>query len=246
MPVSQTQEANKKALGLMGWASHLLLLILMLSLAVWAARWGWAEVLVAEPRNVMDTWRTGRTMPPDEELDRLNGLLARANSLNSKNADIAFDQGRFAEWRAQKYPLWTDAAYKYREEAISHFKRALDIRPSSGMLWVHLANSQVLNRQLYSGGMDALEKASILAPLEIPVQQRVIWLGFSQWKVMDDELRGRVREIIEDALVYHQHDLVVKAMVDFELENEFADLLADEHLQLLQKELAARNRRKRH
>jgi len=244
MPAPQTQEDNKRVLGLRSWISCLLLLTLMLTLAIWAARWGWAEVLVAEPRNVMDTWKTGRTMPSDEELDRLNDLLVRASSLNSKNADIAFDQGRFAEWRAQKYPVWTETAYKHREEAINHFKRALDIRPSSGMLWVHLANSLVLNRQLYSGGMDALEKASVLAPLEVPVQQRVIWLGLSQWNVMDDEFRSRVRGIIENAMKFYQLGLVAKAVVDFRLEDEFTDLFVSGYQQhLLQRALAVRDKR---
>ena len=115
------------------------------------------------------------------------------------------------------------------------------------MAWVHLANSLVLNQQLHSGGMDALEKASILAPLEKPVQQRVIWLGFSQWKVMDDELRGRMRNIVEDALVFNQHIMVIKAVVDFKLEKELADLFVDElHQKLLKNKLAERSRRMTH
>ena len=218
----------------------------MLTLAIWAARWGWAEVLIAEPRNVMDNWKTGQAMPSNEELDRLGNLLERAQSLNSQSADIAFDRGRFAEWRAQKYPLWAKEAHKHREEAIGYFKNALNARPSWGMTWVHLANSLILNQQLYSGGMEALEKATVLAPLEIPVQQRVIWLAFSQWKIMDNESRGRVRGIVENALVYRQHNLIIKAVADFGLESEFSALLIDEHHQnQLQRALIVRNKRKR-
>lgn len=245
MSAIQAQDHSKTTLGFAGCVTHVLLLVLIIFLAAWAFRWGWAEVLVAQPRSIMNSWSEGKPIPSEEEMDRLGRLLAKAQSLNKQNADIAFDRGRFAEWRAQQYPLWTNEAHKYREEAIRYFQEALNLRPTWGMAWAHLANSLVLNQQLYSGGMDALEKASVLAPLEIPVQQRLIWLGLSQWKQMDDELQARMRNIIENALEYHQQNLVIKAVVDFKLEKELADLFVGEHLQKsLQRALAVRNRRK--
>ncbi|VAX07323.1 hypothetical protein MNBD_GAMMA26-2624 [hydrothermal vent metagenome] len=244
MFTSPIQAGNKSAIGLVGWVSQLLLLALLMSLAIWAARWGWAEVLAAEPRDVMERWKSGQAMPSDEELGRLDDLLARAQALNSQNADIAFDQGRFSEWMAAQYPLWTEKAHKHRGEAIEKFRRALDLRPTWGLAWVHLANSLILNQQLYAGGLDALEKAAVMAPLEAPVQQRVIWLGLSQWQVMDDELRGRMRSVVAAAFE-HQQRLTIKIIVDFKLENEIAALFVGERLQLLlHKELMKRKARK--
>ncbi|MCF6354843.1 MAG: hypothetical protein L3J26_07030 [Candidatus Polarisedimenticolaceae bacterium] len=240
MTASHTKKQHNKTLGFTAWAVHLLLLALMLMLAVWAARWGWAEVLVAEPRNVMDRWKTGQVMPADEELDRLGKLLERAQSLNSKNADIAFDQGRFAEWLASQHPLWSKEAQSRREVAIGYFREAISLRPSWGLAWINLANSLVLNQQLYSGGMDALEKAAVLAPLESDVQQRVVWLGLSQWKHADDDLRVRLKNILESILNVRSY-VVVKAIADFRLEKELGNLLvSDEDQELLNKMLAKR------
>ena len=242
MSASHAQKHHKKTLGFTAWAVHLLLLALMLILAIWATRWGWAEVLVAEPHNVMDHWRTGQPMPSDEELDRLGKLLEKAQSLNSQNADIAFDRGRFAEWKAQKHPLWTEEAHQYRKEAIEYFREAISLRPSWGLAWVNLANSLVLNQQLYSGGMEALEKAAVLAPLESNVQQRVIWLGLSQWKHADGDLRMRLRGILERNLKVRPY-VVIKAIVDFHLEKDLDDLVTgNKDQELLNKMLAKQKR----
>ncbi len=227
MTASHAQKHHNKTLGFAVWAAYLLLLLLLLTLASLAARWGWAEILVAEPRNVMDHWKTGQAMPSDEELKRLGNLLKRAQSLNSQNADIAFDQGRFAEWRAQQHPLWSKEAQSRRKIAIEYFREAISLRPSWGLAWVNLANSLVLNQQLYSGGIEALEKAAVLAPLEENVQQRVIWLGLSQWRYMNDDLRWRVRGIIEHALTFHSY-VAISAIVSFRLDNEFEDLVIDD------------------
>ncbi|HEC15578.1 MAG TPA: hypothetical protein ENI99_03255 [Sedimenticola sp.] len=242
MSAIQAQDHSKTTLGFAGCVTHVLLLVLIIFLAAWAFRWGWAEVLVAQPRSIMNSWSEGKPIPSEEEMDRLGRLLAKAQSLNKQNADIAFDRGRFAEWQAMQYPLWTELAHKHREEAIQHFREAIDIRPSWGMAWVHLANSLILNQQLYSGGIDALEKASVLAPLEGAVQQRVIWLGLSQWRHVDIEQRYLLRGIIENALWY-QRRLVKKAIVDFKLEEELADMLAlDRNRETLKQNLDKRKR----
>ncbi len=240
MSVTQAQEDNKRSLGVVWWLSHLLLLALMISLAIWAARWGWAEVLVAEPRDVMSRWKTGQPMPSVEEMNRLDDLLLRAQSLNENDADIAFDQGRFAEWRASRYPLWSKEAHSHREAAIEYFREAISLRSSWGLAWVNLANSLVLNQQLYLGGMDALEKAAILAPAEGDVQQRIIWLGLSQWRHADDELRVRLRDILESILKVQSY-VVVQTIVDFRLEKELGDLaVSDEDQELLNNMLSKR------
>ncbi len=240
MTASHVQKHHNKRLGFAVWAACLLLLLLLLTLASLAARWGWAEVLVAEPRNVMDHWKTGQAMPSDEELKRLGNLLKRAQSLNSQNADIAFDQGRFAEWRAQQHPLWSKEAQSRRKIAIEYFREAISLRPSWGLAWVNLANSLVLNQQLYSGGIEALEKAAVLAPLEGNVQQRAVWLGLSQWRHVDDDLRMRLRGILERALKIRPY-VVIKAIVDFRLEKDLDDLLAsNKDQELLNKMLAKR------
>lgn len=87
-----------------------------------------------------------------------------------------------------------------------------------------------------------MEKASVLAPLEGAVQQRVIWLGLSQWRHVDIEQRYLLRGIIENALWY-QRRLVKKAIVDFKLEEELADMLAlDRNRETLKQNLDKRKR----
>jgi len=218
--VNQTSEQERSG----NWLIYLLPLLVLILLLGWVCRWGWVEVLAVGPRMKIELWQQRKLHPTVQELADVQKQLATAQSWNGINADIAFERGLVAEWQALQTPVWTKPAHEYRNQAIGHFKKALELRPSWGMAWVHLANSLVLNKQLYSGAMEALEKASIVAPLESGVQQRIIWLGLSQWRHLDDERRRRMYKIMEYAK-QSSSTVVIKAIVDFRLEKEFVDLL---------------------
>ena len=242
MHAPKMSEGSKRKIKQSDWVFYLLSLTVLIMLLGWACRWGWAEVLAVGPRMKIELWQQQKLQPTVQELAEVQEQLASAQSWNGMSADIAFERGLVAEWQALQTPVWSASTHDYRNQAIEYFKKALDLRPSWGMAWVHLANSLVLNRQLYSGAMNALEKASILAPLEKGVQQRIIWLGLSQWSHLNEEQRRQLHKIVEYAM-RPRSNVAIKAIVDFRLEKEFTRLLSgvQDH-KVLQRYLKKRER----
>ena len=148
-----------------------------LSLMIWVAAWGVADILAWPAREAMKTWSQQGQIEDTAQWQRVTDKMYWAQRLNPNSADYAMDLGRLYEWQALDQLPWTTHAHTHRKKAIAHFKTATIQRPSWGFAWIHYAQSKTLNQEFGPEVVNALEKAMVLAPWEVAVQRKVIWLG---------------------------------------------------------------------
>lgn len=180
----------------------LLALVGALTLVTWAAVWGWAELLVAGPRQAMARWEQSGVVDDGDDWARAWTRLERARRLNPYSADYTADLGRLHEWRAFQQRLSPQDAHAQRQLATSYYQSTLRLRPTWGMAWARLAYSNAAQTGSMNGkSFAALEKAVEFAPWESDVQRTVIWLGITRWdempKQLQDQVKGMVRRVLE-------------------------------------------------
>lgn len=145
---------------------------------------GAADALVYDASREMGTWAASHAQPGvqtwtwvHEELERAAAAIPRSPTVHELLGDLdAHAEGA-----------------EYRQEALVHFMKALELRPSSPYTWADIAE---LKYRIGDTGHDfeaALVRGAELGPAEPEVQQTVAFLGLAVW----DEVAPATRTAIE-------------------------------------------------
>ena len=214
--------------------------LLAAALAVWAGIRGGSQALAYGPRQLIDRWHQQKLSRDPVRWERANAQLIRAHAWNRDDADLLADLGHMASLRGTWEPLWSDAADAYRQDAIDYYWRALRARPSWGWAWARMAKELARSGRLSQGGLEALEKAMVLAPLEQSAQQEVISLGASIWPRLGEDQKQQLKRIMRYAVDGLLTREVVDAAIAYGLLDEVQPMLENEQQQrLLEQRLRA-------
>ena len=233
-PASPTEQTKTKKQELILYFIYGSLSICVLLIAAIAAKWGWADLQANSARSYMNKWEKQRQINDQDEWNKAFTRMATAYNLHPGNAEYAADIGRLYEWRALQHPGWHRDAKKYRTKAIKYFKKAVEIRPTWGFIWAHYAQSKVLNQQFDQDTIEALEKAMVLNPWEIKVQQKVIWLGLNLWDKLTENTRDMLKSEINRSLELQPKETLQLA-IRTNKENIVKPLLNEQQTELLEK-----------
>lgn len=176
------------------------LALTVLFAAVLAASWGVAELVVKQPRYLMQQWEQGKRDRTPADWQAAVEAMRLALRLNPDNPDYYFELGRLYEWRALEKPLWTEHAREYRAQAIGYYRKAVQQRPVWALAWIHLAMNKTMNRELDDEAKAALEHAATYGPWEYGVHRQIIWLGLATWNHLPASTQQKITAVIEQSL----------------------------------------------
>jgi len=214
-----------------------LLLVAMLFLllaTVLATSWGIAEVMVSQPRYLMQQWEQGKPLTTEDWQAAIDDMDL-AMSLNNNNPEYSLDLARLYEWHALQQPLWTDHARTYRTHSIEHYRAATQLRPVWALAWINLAMTKTLNQQFDDEVAMAIEQAMIYGQWEHGVHKKIIWLGLATWNYLPESTQAKLLSFITKSLLAeHSVDFISDTAKRFKWQQQLNAIKLDQQLEAQQ------------
>ncbi len=158
-----------------------------IALAVAALRLGAADLTAFAPRRALERSATQPPVRDDERWASARAQLERAASLDADNPDLREALGRWHD--AESLRLHSDAELR---EALTDFRRALALRPSSAYTWANVALLKLRLAEFDDEFGDAAARAARLGPWEPEVQLILANVAFGAF----DKLRAQERPAV--------------------------------------------------
>ena len=171
------------------------------SLAVVALGFGIAGLAGDSVRVWMKTWERQGYVNDAQQWDQAYSRLLLARRLNPLKADYSADLGRLMEWRAWRQQPDSPGNARDRANAEFFYMEAIGVRPGWGYAWANFAENRLLQGKSDVEFLHALEMATIYAPWEPWVLQKVAWMGMATWDQLPDRMRPIVKESIRRNVV---------------------------------------------
>lgn len=186
------------------------------SLAAVALGFGIAGLAGDSVRVWMKSWERQRYVNNAQQWDEAYSRLLLARRLNPLKADYSADLGRLMEWKAWHQLRDGPETVRARANAEYFYMEAIASRPGWGYAWANFAENRLLEGKLDMEFLRALEMATIYAPWEPWVLQKVAWMGMATWEQLPDRMRPIVEESIRRIVVLETFsDDIVRLAVQY-------------------------------
>ncbi|MBF0177091.1 MAG: hypothetical protein HQL63_09625 [Magnetococcales bacterium] len=190
---------------------HLILTGLCLFLAIWAGRWGLAELYFFPLEKLL-----ARIQDPklsDEEREKAWEEAIRYNrealNLHPGNAEYWLQLGQFQYLWSRRVKDDAKKATDLLKEAAGSYEMAAKICPTWGYTWINLAQVKMVQGSQYWGEAAIhLERAMVFAPWESSVQRNAVRLGFILWGALDERMRSEVINVAIRAMASFPHEIL--------------------------------------
>ncbi len=217
----------------------------LVGLAIWSFTWGIADLLSIKPLQSMYVWEYVGKIDRPAAWEQGVHSLEKARKLDRTGANYDYYLGKFHEWKALEYPIWSADSRRHRDEAIALYRIACSKRPTWSLAWTSLTQSKFLNQQMDGEAFDAMRKAITLGQHEPIIQYKLIWISMTVWEHFSDELREIMKDTIRKSLQHpEQAKNIIKMMVQLNRESIIFPMITDPGLLIiLEDELEGRNQR---
>nr|CRH05411.1 conserved protein of unknown function [Candidatus Magnetococcus massalia] len=143
------------------------------------------------------TLMAGEQVAPSTEKSAIQTAFSQLESAQSwqpGNPDILFEMGNL---QLQMASQAADAKQKqiHLKRAMVYYQTLLTIRPTWSYGWINLAMTRARLGEKIEVVEQDLERAIILAPFDVSVQQGVLKLGFHLWDKLSPEMIKHIRSI---------------------------------------------------
>ena len=166
-------------------------LALLAALALATDRLGRAGGIVYEAAREMATWSASGAEPGEQTVGWVHDDLARAAALAPADATIEEMLGRLAARRR---------APEYLDQALVHFTRAIELRPTSPYTWSSIVETLYRKGDTGKAFEAALRRAALLGPSEAEVQLAVADYGLAVWDEVGPDTRRAVETMVTSAM----------------------------------------------
>ncbi len=163
-------------------------IVVLAVLSFFAARWGAADAVAYEATSRMNSWAAKRAAPGIDSWMAVRADLEEAQRWAGTDPQLPELLGLLHLQRA--------GSAEYPELALEHFRRALELRPSSPYTWANVAEAR------YRLGMTAAPFERILVltqrlgPSEPETQRLLAELGLAMWDEFGEETRNAVKAAV--------------------------------------------------
>ena len=179
---------------------------LLLSLCVFSARWGIADIVVVDALLTQallqaKATRTGEAVDANEA-GEVVASLHRAQAIDPDNPATAEHLGGAYTIDVQNKRVAgpKGALTRQWQQAFEQYSRAVVLRPTSPYSWANRAWTKFYIGQLDRDLYVALQNAINLGPWEPEVQFVVVDLGFALWEDMPVDLRPQVLALAQNGV----------------------------------------------
>ena len=190
---------------------------LLLSLCVFSARWGIADIVVVDALSTQailqaKATRAGVAVDANEASEVVASLL-RAQRIDPGNPATAEQLGGAYTIDVQNKRAAGPNATVTRQwlEAFEQYSRAVVLRPTSPYSWANRAWTKYYLGQVDRDLYVALQNAINLGPWEPDVQFVIVDLGFALWEQMPVDLRPQVLAVAQNGVRRHGTQIIAIA-----------------------------------
>ncbi len=208
---------------------------MLLSLCVFCARWGVADLLVVDALATQSllqakATRSGSAIDAKEAGEVIASLLHAQRIDPTNPATAEHLGGAYAIDVQNKREAGSKSAIARQwPEAFEQYSRAGVLLPTSPNAWANRAWTKYYLGQIDRDLFAALQNAINMGPWEPEVQFVVIDLGFALWEVMPVDLRPQVLELAQNGARRHGAQIIAIA----QRRGHMADVCKFEKLALL-------------
>jgi hypothetical protein len=160
--------------------------------AITASNIARAKSLVLEAATEMGTWAASGGQPDPATWESAKDRLEAAGRMRSADPVQRELLGLLGSLRGDRPELIS--------EGISHLYGALELRPTSGHTWAHLAEAQYRLGEPGTSLEVALQRASLLGPAEPGVQRLVADYGLAVWSEVGPETQSAIDRMVASGM----------------------------------------------
>ncbi len=185
--------ALRKSFHWPSWGIKIVITLGLLGFLWGAERQALGDFLRLEPTTDIDAYKLGRMDLPPERLEADEARLELTRRVDPDNPVVPEYLAQIALIRARRAFPDTPRQRHFLEVALTHYQRALELRPNSGYVWAGKMTTlydllQADNllpeprpaaevQALHQAILEALRRAFPLAPWEMSVLQQVVRVG---------------------------------------------------------------------
>ncbi len=147
-----------------------------------------SDAIVYRASKEMGTWSASGVRPGDETWQWVHDDLQRARSEVPADPTVHEALGILSGGRRDQA--------EYQAQAVVHFAKAIELRPTSPYSWINYAESKYRLGQTDKAFELALERATQLGPYEPDVQRAVAFYGLAVYDEVGPKTRGAVERMI--------------------------------------------------
>jgi len=159
------------------------------ALSVFAARWGTAETLSLAAMREINTWTASGLSPGIDTWLWVKADLQRAERWAPADPKPAELLGVLHLQRAGRA--------EFSELALEHFRRALELRPTSPYTWANIAEARYRLGMTQPPFEAILVLTQRLGPSEPETQRLLAELGLAMWDEVGPEARAAVKAAVD-------------------------------------------------
>jgi hypothetical protein len=186
------------------------LLIFLLGIIVWSARWGLADLLSYQTRNYLEQWQEQPPLQVSETNEAMN-WIKKARSLDPKNPNLMNYQSQIFQWRAKIVSKDNENKFSDNlEQAAQLYRQSLALRPTWAFDWIVLASIKGQLQQFDNEFTRAIKRSNELAPWEYQIQIKLVGIGFSYWEKLTSSEQDIIHESFDRALQSNQFPIFIR------------------------------------
>lgn len=184
---------------------YLLACLISGTFMLWAAVWGYAEIITITPKQNISHWeKTGIINNPQAAEAAWNNLKT-ASSLNNGNPEFYMDIARLATLQSVSSQLSSQEKQHYQDQTVENLKLALIKRPTWGQAWGKLAQAYADTPKQEKQFIHAFERAVILEPYRKRNQPLIVQMAIGHWTILPAPLKTILKENILKKALKHAH-----------------------------------------
>lgn len=175
------------------------LVLTLLLVSAFAARFGIADLYAYSPKQSLEHWQKSEKIPTESELSSAINSITSAISWQSENAEYRDIEARLYYYRAIQLNQKKDfsGSRAMVQQAITSYRNSTQLRPNWPYSWANLALMKASIQQLDDEYQFALNRAIALGPWENAVNVSVTEAGLIGWKELNSATQAAVVKNLE-------------------------------------------------
>ncbi|GJM05308.1 MAG: hypothetical protein DHS20C09_12990 [marine bacterium B5-7] len=165
-----------------------------------AGSWGLADFYYRSAERELNNWQSGKITLEDKDWDRLRTNLTKAVDLDPNNPEFHEKLALSIEGRFLNVVSKEPKAQVYRDLALQHYRKSVQLRPVWPYAWANLASIKYRLGQIDEEFFEALHNVVKLGPWEPGLQRLVIEIGMNEIGAFPQEEVLFILEVVSRAL----------------------------------------------
>lgn len=169
-----------------------------------------ADIFMNPAHNLMRTWKVEKrgSVPNKQVWVQAVSALTTGHKLLPYHARFLEDLGSLHYQRSFAFPSRSSKSKSLLKKAVNYYKQAVLLRPSWGLYWINIAQSEIRLGLRGKNVFKHVKQALLLDPWNPNVQKGAIRIGLILWPKLTVDDKKMVQNVVEKALPRHPYRII--------------------------------------